>query len=298
MTLPDLPQTVVLHLGAHKTASTHLQRSIGAAGPHTDLAFVGPPMLRGPGESLPERFGFPLDPENGSASALSVRDVLRGLAQGRPRLVLSDENFAGKLKTGWGRIPTPLYFTAAQRIAALAERITHAGGPAIDLCLGLRDPAGYLNSAYSQILHGKSIVDPESFRAKNPLTVVDWATYLSGLRAVPHVRSITVWRQEDYAPLFDQICVAMLGRSDVKPLQDRLQQRLSVQAVEAVLLAKALNAGNIVADAAEEFPVSDLYPAYDLFNAKDQMTSDALYKAQWDTIAALDGVTALGATNA
>jgi len=112
------------------------------------------------------------------------------------------------------------------------------------------------------------------------------------------VRSVTVWRQEEYASLFDQICAAMLGRSDVKPLQDRLQQRLSVQAVEAVLLAKSLNAGNIVADAAEEFPVSDLHRAYDLFDAKDHMTSDALYRAQWDTIAALNGVTALGATNA
>lgn len=298
MTSSDLPQTVVLHLGAHKTASTHLQRSIGAAGPHDDLAFVGPPMLRGPGESLPERFGFPLDPVNGQGAALSVRDVLRGMAQGRKRLVLSDENFAGKLKTGWGRIPTPLYFTAAARVETLAARIVAAGGPPLDLCLGIRAPAGYLNSAYSQILHGKRVIDPDKFREKNPLTAIDWAQYVAALRAVPNVRSLTVWRQEDHAALFDQICKALLGRKGVKPLQERLQSRLSTQAVEAVLLAKSLNAGNVVATAAEEFPVSELYPAHDLYTAQDHAASTALYTAQWGSIAALPGVTALSTTNA
>jgi len=298
MTSPDLPQTIVLHLGAHKTASTHLQQSVAAAGPYEDVAFVGPPILRGRGKSIPARFGFPLDPTVEPVSALSVRDVLRGLAQGKPRLVLSDENFAGKLQTGWGRIPSPLYFTAAKRVGELAGRIVTAGGPPLQLCLAVRDPAGYLNSAFSQILHGKRVILPEKFREKNPLSKINWADYVATIAQLPHVAGLTVWRQEDYAPLFHDICKTLLGGERIPAMQERTQPRLSQRAVEGIMLAKSLAAGNVVAEAAATFPVAPDNPPYQLYDPATLAASVADYTAQCDQIAAMAGVTLLRPSNA
>jgi hypothetical protein len=289
----SIPSTIVLHLGAHKTASTHLQRSIMAALPLDGVTFAGPRMLRGRGKSLPEQFGFPLDPDDAEVSDLTPHDALIELADGSDRLVLSEETFAGKMQRGWGRIPTPLYFTAPQRVEKFAHIIAEAGGPQIDLCLGMRNPTDYLGSAYSQILNGNRVILPEKYRAKNPFTIVDWADYCTRLRATPGVRSLTVWRFEDYADLFAQICVAMAGTAQITPLPDRIQQRLSEKAVAAILLARHLTGPEFIHKAAQTFPIDPDNPPYDLYDARTHADSQAFYAEQCAAIAAMPAVTFL-----
>jgi hypothetical protein len=287
--MTSLPDTIVLHLGAHKTASTHLQRSLAAAA-LSDVAVFGPPQLRGASTNIPARFGFPLDPKTADTSNRPVRDVLLEMADEASRLVLSDENFAGKLQTGWGKIPTPLYFTAAKRIDALTHAIRSVGGPGVHLCLAIRDPAGYLTSCYSQILHGGRVVTQQKYIDKNPLGIVDWVDYAQRLRSVPGIVSLTIWRYEDYRAVFPKICQAMVGTDQVEPITGRLQVRLSEAALQQVLLLKVLRDQNVVAAAAEAHPVSETNPAFRLYDAVQQAQSDALYAAQWDKLATLDGV--------
>ncbi len=293
MTSQTLPSTVVLHLGAHKTASTHLQHAIMAALPLDGVAFAGPRMLRGPGVSLPERFGFPLDPADAQVSDLSAHDALLALSGGAERLVLSEETFAGKLQRGWGRIPTPLYFTAPGRLERLAQIIKEAGGPAIDLCLGIRNPTDYLGSAYSQILNGNRAILPEKYREKNPFEIIDWIDYCARLRAIPGIGSVTVWRYEDYAAVFDQICVAMVGTPNIQSLAERIQPRLSEQAVDAVLLGKRWTGPDFVQQAALALPIGPGNPPYDLFDGHTHKQSQALYADQWAAILTMQDVTAL-----
>lgn len=293
MTSHALPSTVVLHLGAHKTASTHLQHGIIAAKPLDDVAFFGPRLLRGAGQSIPERFGFPLDPTDGVVSDGSPAAMLADMADGAGRLVLSEETFAGKLQRGWGRIPTPLYYTAPARVQTFAEVVADAGGPAIDLCLGIRNPADYLGSAYSQILHGNRIVLPEKYRAKNAISDIDWADYVSRLRAVPGVGKITVWAYEDYEALFPDICKAMIGVSDIPFSEARVQPRLSQKAVDAILVGKSWGGPELVQNAAQLLPIGPDNPPFDLYNADDHAQSQSLYRAQREAIAAIPGVAVL-----
>ena len=290
MTSQALPSTIVLHLGAHKTASTHLQHAIMAALPIDGVAFAGPQTLRQPGASLPERFGFPFDPDSAEVSTLTPHDALAELADGADRLVLSEETFAGKLQRGWGRIPTPLYFTAPDRVSQFARIIAEAGGPAIDLCLGIRNPTDYLGSAYSQILNGNRVVEPEKYREKNPYTVVDWADYIARLRATAGVGALTVWRQEDYADLFPQICEAMVGTRDVVPPPERIHQRLSEQAVDAILLAKRFTGPDFKRIAADALPITADNPPYDLYDATTHAASRAFYADQCAMIASMADV--------
>lgn len=293
MTSHVLPSTVVLHLGAHKTASTHLQHAIIAAQPIDDVAFCGPRLLRGAGHSIPERFGFPLDPDEGVVSDLQPAEMLAHMADGASRLVLSDETFAGKLQRGWGRIPTPLYYTAPARVERFADILANAGGPALDLCLAIRNPADYLGSAYSQILHGKRIVLPEKYRAKNAICDVDWADYVGRLRAVKGVGHVTVWAYENYAPLFPDISNAVVGMSEVPFSQTRVQPRLSQKAVDAILVGKSWGGPGLVQNAAAQLPIGPDNPPFDLFDADDHAQSQTLYAAQCAAIAAMPDVTFL-----
>jgi hypothetical protein len=293
MTSQTLPSTIVLHLGAHKTASTHLQQAIMAAMPLDGVTFAGPRILRRPGQSLQERFGFPFDPTDAQVSDLSPADALADLADGADRLVLSEETFAGKLQRGWGRIPTPLYFTAPGRVTQFAHIIAKAGGPKIDLCLGLRNPTDYLGSAYSQILNGNRAILPEKYREKNPFSVVDWTDYVMRLRACPGVGRLTVWRYEEYADVFPEICTAMVGTPDIAPLPDRIQPRLSEKAVDAILIAKRWTGPEFVQQAAEALPIGPDNPPYDLYDAPTHAASGAFYAGQCATIAAMPDVTFL-----
>jgi hypothetical protein len=293
MTSQTLPRTIVLHLGAHKTASTHLQQAITAALPIDCVTFAGPQRLRQQGGSLPERFGFPFDPDNAVVSDLSPDAALAQLSDGADRLVLSEETFAGKLQRGWGRIPTPLYFTAPDRVSQLAGIIAEAGGPRIDLCLGIRNPTDYLGSAYSQILNGNRVIMPQKYRDKNPYDVVDWAGYVARLRDCDGVGALTVWRYEDYEPLFPAICTAMIGTPDVAPLPERIQPRLSEQAVDAILLAKRFTGADFKREAAETLPINADNPPYDLYDAETHAASRAFYARQCATIDAMRDVTFL-----
>lgn len=289
--IPDgLPTKVVLHLGAHKTASTHLQHAIIAAKPFDDVAFWGPRLLRGRGESIPERFGFPLDVQSGVASPLTPAQMLAEMADGAPRLVLSEETFAGRLQGDWGRIPVPLYDAAPARVAKLAEKIAEAGGPPVDICLGIRNPADYIGSAFSQFLMGKRTILPEKYRAKNAITSIDWADYVHRLREVPGVGQLTVWAYEHYAALFPDICRALIGRDDPPFPETRVQPRLSVKAVDAVLVAKSWADADLTGEAADLLPIGPDNPPFDLFSETDHARSTAFYDMQLAKIAAMPDV--------
>ena len=293
MTSDGLPNTLVLHVGAHKTASTHLQHTLSAAKPIPNTAFWPPRLLRGPGESVPERFGFPLDPETAIVSDKSPKEMLIKMADGADRLVISEETFAGRLQRGWGRIPTPLYFTATGRIASFAQIVAEAGGPAIDLCLGIRNPTDYLASAYSQILNGNRVVLPEKYRERNDIADIDWTDYVQRLRAVPGVGRLTVWRHEDYADLFPQICVEMVGTDDIPVLAGRVQQRLSSKAVDAILLSKSWSGPEMIHQAANALPIGPDNSPYDLYDTETHAQSQAFYRTQCRAIAAMPNVTFL-----
>jgi len=288
--LSDLPSEIALHIGAHKTATTHLQRSLVAT-QIAGVTCIGPRCLRGRGESLPERFGFPLDPNKGGAAPRSPADELAAMAQGARRLVISEENFAGKLHFGSGRLPRPIYPSARQRLDAFSQALQGTGAQ-LSLFLAVRDPVDYLTSVYGQILQSGQLFQPADFVRKNPVTCVDWAEYVWRLLAVAGVGRVFVWRFEDYSALFSKITQSLVGEV-VPPVQDRPQARISQRALQALLDIGALIDDVPLKEAAAEFPVCQTNPPFEIYTCADHAQSSRQYRAQWDAIKTLPGVTAL-----
>ena len=292
---------IVFHIGAHKTATTHLQHSVGNV---TDLLamegvqFFGPQSLRARGRRLEARFDLPFNPRREVADTRPAQVVLDEMLQGGERLVFSEENFIGVLfdRESDGpphRIATPLYPHASVRLAALARRIAPDG---IDLYLGLRDPAGFLNSAYGQALLAEHVVPEGRFRTQNPLSGIDWAELVARLRDTPGIGRITVWRHEDYAALFPRILTEMLGAParHVTPIRRSVNPGLSERAVRETLDRwQAGETGPIAHAARAAHPVGPDQPAYRLYGEEDAALSRAFYDEQLRLIAQMDGVTLL-----
>ena len=270
--------TTALHVGVHKTATTHLQQSIMAARPalaKQGVQFYGPTMLRENGQSL--------------ISRLDQGTVSDDLVQGAQRLVISEENFIGTLHVRDGAIPKPLYRNGPDRVADLAAKLAPNG---LDVFLCLRDPAQFLSSAYSQVVMGGVVMPFEAFRAANPLDKVDWVYLLRRLNKVAGVKQITVWRYEDYAPLFDRICAQMLGIDGaVTSHPKRVHQGLSGAAVDAMIKWHlAGETGPLALLARETHPISTDVPAFDGFDAADHAASAEKYSHQFEQIARIPKV--------
>ncbi len=280
---------IVLHLGAHKTASTHLQRCLLADRATLSRAGVqvyGPPQLRGEHPTLLKRFDLP-----GAKSGLGdPQGALRDMLGDGHRLVLSEENLVGSLLNRYGKMAEPMYPEAEKRIADLAAK-TAPGG--LDLCLSIRQPTHFLNSAYGQHLMSGGSLELKKFLWKNPPRIVDWFDFVRRLRATPGVGRLTVWRYEDYRGVFDQITRAMLGdaAAHVKYLDGIVHQGVSQEAVAQIETLRDSGAtGDFRTAVRGSFPVSIDNPAFNAFSVVEHTTSRVGYLLQCRKIAAVDGV--------
>lgn len=288
--MPSPDYTVALHIGAHKTATSHLQESLlQAADALTEagVQYYGPEHFRLPGRTLAALFGLRKNRRNCRPPA----DQLTLLRKGATRLALSEENFIGVLTTPRKRRVQKRYPDAGLRIAKLA-RTMDCGG--LDVLVGIRHPATYLNSAYGQVLMGGHRMPITQFLKMNPVSSVDWLNLVQRIRARPEVNTLTVWKYEDYADVFEQITAAFVGpdRADlVSPLPDRVHVGLSAAAVARLhatdMGPERKHQANLIRRA---MPAGPEYPAYWGIPDRVHAKAEAAYNAQIAAICALDGV--------
>ena len=291
------PVSVALHIGAHKTATSHFQKSLYANREmlaEAGIRTYGPAYLRHRGRSIQAMFGLPMS--DGRPPRRTPQEQIAFLAKGGNRIVLSEENFCGSLRDDDGHIVFPLCNRAVERISLLAEKI--APSP-LDLFLCVRDPAGYLTSAYGQtILGAADALTPDAFRASVPMPNVDWAELVTRLRGIPRVGKIYVWRHEDYAQVFRLVCRRLLrwqvGKR-VEPLPTRVHEGLSERAVTKYFhdIASGQGDDTLGVRARAAFPVSRGHEKFNLFDADDTLASAQAYAAQITLIEDMKGVTFL-----
>lgn len=292
--------TVAFHIGAHKTATTHLQRSLRHAREalvEKGVRYYGPDSFRMPGRTIQSRFGFPF----GSSTAppkRSPQEELAFLLKDGHRLLLSEENFIGALNHPKGRAVAQRYRSAGSRLASLAQAI----GQELEVFLAVRRPTGFINAAYCQMLLGGQFMPVAAFQQRNAISTVDWLDLVTRLRGTEGVGCLTVWRYEDYGPLFKQITAELAGADAadvVKPVDRVIHPSLSAPAVEEVLRRTADGALEKIGSAArKQFPVEDGHAPFDGFHEDEHTLGDAAYAAQIKAIGQMSGVTLLQPTEA
>lgn len=287
--------SVAFHIGAHKTATSHLQRSLRRASDALaaeGVRYYGPDYLRLPGRTLPALFGFRTGVEAGGAKRPAA-EQLALLRKDANRLVLSEENFIGPLSQPHGRWMKHRYKSAGDRLTQLSD----AMGQKIDVFLAIRRPTAFINSAYCQMLLGGRVQPVEVFQKRNPLSSVNWVDLVTRLRAARGVGRLNVWQYEDYGAVFPQIAAGLVGADAapcVVPRPHHINRGLSAAAVAHVLTQAVNETEERPARAARQMmPVEDGYAPFDGFAAEEHAIGDAVYARQLTAIAQMQGVTLL-----
>lgn len=291
-----------MHLGAHKTATTHLQHSLEA---NADLLaqhrvkFRGPLDLRGPRKSLQSRFG--LSATSHPKTQERAEFELGSLADGANRLVLSEENFLGPMwRKKKGRRVPPLYPNSDSQLEKL---IPHFGERPLSLFLAVRNPADLIASAYSQSLVGGKIEPFRDFIDGMTFQDVRWANVVRRLSLVPHVTEIYVWRYEDYPANFVRIMRKLVGWKlglKVESIPDRVHSGLSERAVAHILQAASPTKSRaelheMAVAARSEFPITSDNPRFMPWEKSEVAQAATAYRSDFKDVAKLEKVQVIGA---
>lgn len=189
---------VTVHVGAHKTASTHLQQSLRA---------LAPPM-RGAGIHYLDvrhlrRWGHRLDDSLGEgAPAERLRAVwqrhLDAAAETWPQILLSEENILGSIRREALMGAAGIYPHAAARVDRLCAMLRRQP---VELFLAVREPLAFLTSAFSMQLEGGLARDFGAYVGDFDPAGLSWTGLAERLLAVDGVARLVVWRYEDYRAL-------------------------------------------------------------------------------------------------
>lgn len=258
-------QSWQIHIGAHKTATTHLQHVLAAAAPRLSDSHLILPY-----ENLVGRLDY-LFPRSGLERVIpywKLREArwTRPLAQARHltdrlpppppgvrRAVLSEENLLGPL---WQLIRGEYYPLSRFNMSVIGRLARQVP---VTLFLSLRSPDTFFPSAYAeQLHHGPAPVGGFAGLGQRLLTrPPSWARLVRQIRKDAPAATLQIWRYEDYRVLSDRVFKLLTGH-DKGPVPD-----LGASAVRkggsAAAVAKAELLGPAIPLRERQQRVSDLY---------------------------------------
>ncbi len=274
--MPDTgPRRVHIHLGLHKTASTHLQAAITRAEPElraAGIAWIGPgPIRKG-------KTGI-LEAIDGSASPGRARRWLKRFAQDCPLLVISEENILGTMEDNFlGPEPGP-YLRGPERLAALLSALElHE----VRLFAALRHPADYYSSCYRFHVRRNGFLPWKAYSSRVKLADLRWQPLLSDLAALPGVAGLTAWRHEDYPLYGPTILGALLGPGHPPvSLSGHANRGMGAEDLRALYRSHGLR---------PDFRG----PGFRPFGLLQRLRADARYAKDLEAVARTPGVTLIG----
>ena len=276
------PIELSIHLGAHKTATTHLQKSILAGREEllrVGVRSYGPEFLRSRGRTVPNLFSL-IPWTTGKGPRRDPSAQLQFLAKGSKYVFLSDENFFGPLHRGDGTLWFPLYEDGVERVRALIEALPEAR---IRLNIAIRRADTFIESAYGQTVLSGNFLPPEEFVELHDIADVRWDVICRDLASLSGIRSVTVWRHEDYPAVFPYLTRKMLRWSAanvVKPLPTHVHQGLSVAAMREIERRKAADEPLAALDVRAAMPVTSENPRFELYDSDVRERAEELYAEQ------------------
>lgn len=294
--MPDRRElTVCVHLGAHKTATTYIQRSLDGA--RASLAAAGtaiilPADIRGRiGLKNPSIRFTPEENAGRIADAQPKLDaLLEQAARAVPatRIVLSEETLIGSSRHNLSR--QSLYDDIALRLRVLPDWLNSGR---VTFFFSTRAYPEFFASNVTTAIRGRYVCDLDRLRAGLIRSDRRWFDVIADIReAFPKAR-LRLWRYEDLSAVQGRLMQDMAGQGIEMYSGPRLTTTLSAGAMDW-LLARAGTpdftdpSRKIIRQARARFPVGEDNPPFSLWD-KDRAEFHALqdtYRQDWDAIRA------------
>ena len=290
----------MLHIGAHKTASTHFQTLCSA---NRDLLRNAGCIWFGP-ERLRHDLKLPALHDSRTVMRWRGRHLRRAL-QGEIRagrhLLLSDENTLGSPRPPAMMAGSQFYPGADMRLAASCAALDLSG---VTLALCIRNPLDWLISGWGhQHLAGRPLSFERFCTGLSPLAL-RWSEMVGRVLALEAVRHVVLWRYEDYPALAAHLPARLVGLNGVEmqplPPQQGARQYLtgpSARAIAALprIMARdpALSASRAMRKAMRRYPKGANWPGPQPYCEDQRAEARKLYQADWAQMSQIAGVTCL-----
>lgn len=269
--------TFHLHVGAHKTASTHLQATLQKN--RAVLAEAGIAWHR------PDDVRALVKTDQGASARMGALPSLRRframqrLAQldaNADRIVASDENSFGRCAEIFRS--RALYPTAYDRMRLWRKLSSHRSAT---VYLAIRDYSRFFSGAYIQAIRNAAFFEPSK---ADRTALVDaargWLDVVADVRrALPNAR-IIVWRYEDYEAVRDDLILRLTGHA-LAPVRRRPMATPSAAAF--AVAAAARKPGEVLSvqgltSATQAHPVTTDNPRFSLWAADEAQRLSARYR--------------------
>lgn len=288
-----------IHIGAHKTASTSLERSIWTVEEQLieqGYMFLTPQILRHEPFDLNWALGNPgRDPQRHQ----KLRKLMRELMVENDHMLISEEQILGGLGSAHflgddGKI----YLHAEKRLRILLQLL---GTTDATVFLSVRSPASFLTSAYGEhFAHGYypdhlSPLTAEIFLHDYDPRSLCWSQLVGRLLEKNPI-SLVCWRFEDFGMVQKQIFRRLFGDDLANQIKDIPFQRagMSQAAYDMVLSGSKgltrLQRNQLRKQAMAEHPKGPNEPPLRIFDDETVQKCETLYAQDCKKIAAMPGV--------
>ena len=232
-----------IHIGAHKTATTHVQETLALMRPELvaqGVDFIPNLLLRQGGIAVAlgrKRLWKRVPPLRGPMVRRVLAEHLDPLRAGPTRMVFSEEKLIG----GSQHVFSEPIYPQVQRVTALLA--TLAPRSRVTLYLSIRSFDTQLPSAYVQELKVMPVPGGgfEAIRRRVLARPPSWFDMVRRIRAAAPGVPLKVWRQEDYRDHAPAILAGLCGLEALGPLPaiedpawTRSPDLAAIQAAEAL----------------------------------------------------------------
>ena len=257
---------IALHLGAHKTATTYIQKALEQSRDTLRASGLGCPSLDRIRSTITRRLDFAGFGLGGATRHLmdEHRDC--------ERVILSDENIIGGLKPPAGT--RAFYGTRRRRVAPLVARLRP--NP-VKIYFSTRSYDTFLSAIYCEYIRHNPFVDARSYLSWIDLKAFSWVDVIATFVELVGSESVSIWRHEDLALLEDEVFGALTaGRTHLlnKPTA-RLRESMSAEAVETLAKSPAMRSKDIrshvkqITNALPKGPDRPAFSAFETSEAQD-----------------------------
>ncbi|WP_299846204.1 hypothetical protein [uncultured Roseovarius sp.] len=291
-TLKDFVQQnkVVIHLGAHKTATTYIQSSLKAqrdALKSAGVALVLPSDLRATGvlRRTFRKSGGAISASSPDPDKPTLGTLLDRIAAdpATRRIAISEESMIGAPRKNLAC--KSLYPDMDQSLRAMPDAFDH---PNATFLLALRDYGSFVSSNITTAVRRGNIFDLDALRAAFLALHRDWMDVIDDLQEAFPTATIKVWRFEQFHALESQVFRAFT-QGPVTPRSTRVFKTLSGNAMTYILdhvepKSEQVRIRELVLAAAKKFPVSVDNPPFDLWSAEQAAHMTYRYELDWHEI--------------
>jgi hypothetical protein len=258
---------IELHLGVHKTATTHLQRWWG------HCAKVEGAASYAPMSEVRESFTPAAHPGGqrrlGGPAAEVAKAWLAGWRARTDRLVMSDENLLGFCPPLFAA--QSLYATARGRLASVAQLIPDTE---LRVWLCVRDYGSFIRSAYCELLRSKPYRPFRQTYTGFDLSERSWCELAQDIQSAFPRATLTVWPYESLDRLRGSITASLFGvPQEALPEPDDHRDRQSLSGLAAKLLDDIYEQSGSVAATQARAPAERILAGPD-FERFDPWTAD------------------------